>query len=109
MRLSSATRSPTCGEHDRVAPSDGLSHVLARIEIRTTDDLLAVAADVRQHLAPEIDTYDRHLVTIGTGLDIGLHDTRAAFEHIQETPYRFEDPSELSCAPNRAAPTSHCS
>ncbi len=47
-----------------------------------------------------IDSRQRVLVTTESGRP-GIHWLRPAFELMQETPYKFKTPSELSCAPNR--------
>jgi hypothetical protein len=47
-----------------------------------------------------IDTRDRVLVLTESGLP-GVPWIHSVFEVMQETPYRFKQPSELSCLPNR--------
>jgi hypothetical protein len=51
-----------------------------------------------------IDTRQRVVVTTESGRP-GVAWIRPAFELMQETPYSFKHPSELSCAPNRGGTT----
>ena len=47
-----------------------------------------------------VDSRQRVLVLTESGRP-GVLRIHPAFEVMQETPYHFEKPSELSCAPNR--------
>jgi hypothetical protein len=51
-----------------------------------------------------INTRQRVVVTTESGR-VGVPWIRPAFELMQETPYSFKQPSELSCAPNRGGTT----